>query len=34
MKNENEEQYLTLFEYLGKGSGGTNVGREIGRAHV
>ena len=29
MKNENEEQYLTLFEYLGKGSGGTNIGREV-----
>ena len=27
MKN-NEETYLSLFEYLGKGSGGTNTGRE------
>ena len=29
MKNENEEQYLSLYEYLGKGSGGTNIGREV-----
>ena len=29
MKNENEETYLSLFEYLGKGSGGSNIGREV-----
>ena len=28
MKN-NEETYVSLFEYLGKGSGGTNTGREV-----
>jgi len=28
MKN-NDETYISLFEYLGKGSGGTNVGREV-----
>jgi hypothetical protein len=28
MKN-NEETYVSLFEYLGKGSGGTNIGREV-----
>jgi hypothetical protein len=28
MKNNNET-YLSLFEYLGKGSGGTNIGREV-----
>ena len=28
MKN-NEETYLSLFEYLGKGSGGSNIGREV-----
>ena len=28
MKN-NEETYISLFEYLGKGSGGTNIGREV-----
>ena len=28
MKN-NEEIYVSLFEYLGKGSGGTNIGREV-----
>lgn len=26
---ENNETYLSLFEYLGKGSGGTNTGREV-----
>ena len=25
----NEETYISLFEYLGKGSGGTNIGREV-----
>ena len=29
MKNETEETYLSLFEYLGKGSGGSNIGREV-----
>ena len=29
MKNENEETYLSLFEYLGKGSAGSNIGREV-----
>ena len=29
MKNKNEETYLSLFEYLGKGSGGSNIGREV-----
>lgn len=28
MKN-NDETYLSLFEYLGKGSGGSNIGREV-----
>jgi len=28
MKN-NEETYISLFEYLGKGSGGSNIGREV-----
>lgn len=28
MKN-NDETYISLFEYLGKGSGGTNIGREV-----
>jgi len=28
MKN-NEETYLSLFEYLGKGSAGSNIGREV-----
>ena len=28
MKN-NDETYVSLFEYLGKGSGGTNIGREV-----
>jgi hypothetical protein len=28
MKN-NEEIYVSLYEYLGKGSGGTNIGREV-----
>lgn len=26
---ENNETYVSLFEYLGKGSGGTNTGREV-----
>ena len=26
---ENNETYVSLFEYLGKGSGGTNIGREV-----
>jgi hypothetical protein len=26
---DNEETYLSLFEYLGKGSGGSNIGREV-----
>ena len=26
---DNNETYLSLFEYLGKGSGGTNIGREV-----
>ena len=26
---ENKETYVSLFEYLGKGSGGTNTGREV-----
>lgn len=26
---DNEEMYLSLFEYLGKGSGGSNIGREV-----
>lgn len=25
----NNETYVSLFEYLGKGSGGTNTGREV-----
>jgi hypothetical protein len=25
----NKETYISLFEYLGKGSGGTNIGREV-----
>ena len=28
MKN-NDETYISLFEYLGKGSGGSNIGREV-----
>ncbi len=28
MKN-NDETYLSLFEYLGKGSGGSGIGREV-----
>ena len=28
MKND-DETYLSLFEYLGKGSGGSNIGREV-----
>ena len=28
MKNNNET-YTSLFEYLGKGSGGSNIGREL-----
>lgn len=28
MENNNET-YLSLFEYLGKGSGGSNIGREV-----
>jgi hypothetical protein len=28
MKN-NDETYTSLFEYLGKGSGGSNIGREV-----
>ena len=26
---DNEETYISLFEYLGKGSGGSNIGREV-----
>ena len=26
---KSEEQYISLYEYLGKGSGGTNTGREV-----
>ena len=26
---KNEDQYISLYEYLGKGSGGTNTGREV-----
>lgn len=26
---KNEDQYISLYEYLGKGSGGTNIGREV-----
>ena len=26
---DNNETYLSLFEYLGKGSGGSNIGREV-----
>ena len=26
---ENNETYVSLYEYLGKGSGGTNIGREV-----
>jgi hypothetical protein len=26
---KSEETYVSLFEYLGKGSGGTNIGREV-----
>jgi hypothetical protein len=26
---KSEEQYISLYEYLGKGSGGTNIGREV-----
>lgn len=26
---DNEETYLSLFEYLGKGSGGSNIGLEV-----
>jgi len=26
---ENDETYVSLFEYLGKSSGGTNIGREV-----
>jgi len=26
---ENNETYVSLFEYLGKASGGTNIGREV-----
>ena len=26
---DNAETYISLFEYLGKGSGGTNIGREV-----
>jgi len=26
---ENNETYVSLFEYLGKGSGGSNIGREV-----
>ena len=28
MKN-NDDTYISLFEYLGKGSGGSNIGREV-----
>ena len=28
MKN-NDKTYISLFEYLGKGSGGSNIGREV-----
>jgi len=26
---KSEETYVSLYEYLGKGSGGTNIGREV-----
>ena len=26
---DNDETYISLFEYLGKGSGGSNIGREV-----
>ena len=26
---KSEDQYISLYEYLGKGSGGTNTGREV-----
>jgi hypothetical protein len=26
---DSKETYLSLFEYLGKGSGGSNIGREV-----
>ncbi len=26
---KSEDQYISLYEYLGKGSGGTNIGREV-----
>ena len=26
---DNNETYISLFEYLGKGSGGSNIGREV-----
>jgi hypothetical protein len=26
---DNNETYISLYEYLGKGSGGTNTGREV-----